>query len=167
MTLNPYSPPEIAEAALGLRQRGVMYRRLVVAGVLVLVACLLWLAAFLILDAVSQRDAWLAYTRWRARVLFSAVVLFSLASAALIYGFRLLPGRPISGFVIGFVLASLILPGVAMSQTALREEVSSNRCYGFDKTTTLYLSLTIPVIIGCAIASEKTQKSTTPQTDRW
>ncbi len=160
MTLNPYSPPATSEASLALRQPTVAHRRIVVVCILVFIACLLWLVAFLVFDMVSQKDAWFAYTHWRTRVLFSAAVLLSLASAALLYGFRLLPGRPISGFVIGIVLATLILPVTAMNRGTVREIVSSNRFYGFFDTTKLYFSFAIPFIIGSAIASERTQKST-------
>lgn len=159
MTLNPYSPPLPSESSSELRQHSIAHRRIVVGCILVLVACLLWLVAFLVFDTVSQKDAWFAYTHWHTRLLFSAAVLLSLASAALLYCFRLLPGRPISGFLIGIVLASLILPVTAMSPRTVRERVSSNRFYRFTDTTKLYFSFAIPFIIGCAIASDKTQKT--------
>ncbi len=160
MTLHPYSPPTTSDASLAMLQFTLTHRRIVVVCILVLIACLLWLAAFLVFDTVSQKDAWFAYTHWHTRVLSSAAVLLSFASSALLYCFRLLPGRPISGFVIGIVLATLILPVTVMSRETVRDRVSSNRLYRFSDTTKLYFSFAIPLIIGCAIASERTYKST-------
>ena len=137
----------------GIHQRTLMQQRLIFACILVPIACLLWLAAYQIFDTMSQKDAWFAYTHWHTRVLCSAAAVLLFVSAVLIRWLRFLPGRPISGLVIGVIAATLILPVTVMSPRKGREMVSNNRFYRFSETTKQYIAFAVPVIIGCAIAS--------------
>ena len=139
----------------GVHQLTLMKHRVLIACILVPIACLLWLAACRLFDTMSQKDAWFAYTHWHTRVLCFAAAVLSFVSAALIRWLRFLPGRPISGLVIGIIAATLILPVTSMSSRTRREMVSKDRFYRFSETTKQYIAFAVPVIIGCAIASRR------------
>ena len=137
----------------GIHQRTLMRDRVIMVCILVPIACLLWLATYRLFDTMSQKDAWFAYTHWHTRVLCSAAAVLSFVSAVLIRWLRFLPGRPISGLVVGIIAATLILPVAVMGPGRGREFVSKNRLYRFSETTKQYIAFAVPVIIGCAIAS--------------
>lgn len=141
----------------GVQQRAVL------ACILVSISCLLWLLAYRVFDTISQKDAWFAYPH--TRVLCSAAAVLSFMSAAIIFWFHLLPGRPIAGLLIGIITATMILPVEDSSLRTRRERVAKNRFYHFSETTIQYIAFAVPVIIGCVIASSRSHAQISEQAD--
>ena len=121
-------------------------------------AAIVWVGAFVLFDGISQKDPWVAHTVWRERLLLGASAMIAFVFSGVILWYRLLPGRPLSTFIIAVIFASLVLPSTSTSNRRQREMVSQNRFHGFADSTIQYMAFCGPLIVGCIVASNRKRK---------
>ena len=132
--------------------------RLALGVALITLAAIVWVGAFVLFDGISQKDPWFAHTVWRDRLMLGASATIAFVCLGVILWYRLLPGRPLSAFIIAVIFATLVLPSTSTSNRRQREMVSENRFHGFADSTIQYMAFCGPLILGCIVASNRKRK---------
>jgi hypothetical protein len=127
--------------------------------VVLFVAIAIWGVAFASYNNESRADAWLAHRNARTSLLVIGCLAYLITVLPLSLRY-FLPGRILSGVVIGMIAAALCIPATSMAPKQRFEMVRRDRFVGFKETTRRYVAFSGSILIACMIASRRSANST-------